>query len=341
MTGKKNNITISDLAKAIGTSSSTISRALNNHPKISSATKKKVKEVAFNMGYINSIQAAIKHNFNNNTIGIIVPTLAQSKYNIMLESARKILENEGYNVIISCSSESTEQEQSIVRLFESLNVQGVIASLTYKDKKPAYFRAISEYKPLVLFDRISFELPCNKVMIDHFQAGFRAVQHLLNNGCKRIAHLGGNINCPLSRQIATGYKTAIKNGGLKANPKLEIFSDYLLEDVTEAIDIIFSQKEKPDAILIDDILAAQKLTSILQTKKIRIPEDIAILAIADEEDYSYFSPSLTTIQLPYSKIGVSAATILIEQLQKKNSSQKNKTIIEPFNLNIQNSTLRS
>ncbi len=341
MNTKKNNITISDLAKALGTTSSTVSRALNNHPKISNATKKKVREVAFNMGYINSIQAAIQNNYNNKTVGIIVPTLAQTKYNIMLESARKTLENEGYNVIISCSSESTEQEQSIVRLFETLNIQGVIASLTYNDKKPAYFKALSEHKPLVLFDRISFELTCNKVMIDHFQAGFRAVQHLLNNGCKRIAHLGGNYNCPLSRQIARGYKTAIKNGGQTANPKLEVFSDYLLEDVMAAIDIIFSQKEKPDAILIDDILAAQKLTSILQTRKILIPEDIAIIAIGDEKDYSYYSPSLTTIQLPYSKVGTSAATMLIKQLKEKSGIQKNEIVVEPFHLNIRNSTLRN
>ena len=339
MSNSKSNVTISDLAKALGTSASTISRALKDHPKISKATKERVKEVALSMGYVNSVQATIQKNFNNKTIGIIVPSLTQTKYSILIESARQVIEKEGYNMIIACSSESKEQEKNNLQLFETLNTQGIIASLTHEDKNPEYLSKLIKQKPIVLFDRISFELTCNKVMIDHFQVGFRAVQHLLNIGCKRIAHLGGNINCPLTKQISTGYKTALRNGGIKLDSKFEVFSDFLIDDTMKAAEIIYSQIEKPDAILVDDILAAQKLISILQTRKINIPNDVAIIAIGDEKDYSYYSPSITTIQLPYSKVGKTAATILIKQL--KNKTQNSEITIEPFHLNIRNSTLRN
>lgn len=301
--------------------------------------KTKVREMALKMGYIQSIQATIQQNFSNKIVGIIVPTLNNTKYHTIIESAQEVLEQEGYKVIISCSSESSEKEEQILNLFKNINIEGVITSLTLENKKPTYFNDFAQQKPLILFDRINFETPCTKIMIDHFQASFRAVQHLLKNGCNNIAHIGGNIKCPLSKQISTGYKTAIKNSSKTLNPKLEVFSDHLLEDIIKATEIIFSQKEKPDAILIDDMTAAQKLISILKTQKIRVPEDISIIALSDEKDYSYFSPSITTIQLPYSKVGKTAAKKLIEQL--KNKTSKNEIIIEPFHLNIRNSTLKN
>jgi LacI family transcriptional regulator len=337
---KKENVTISDLAKALGTSASTVSRALNDHPKISQATKERVKKVALSMGYVHSIKAAIQNNFSSNTIGIIVPSFSQKKYNILVESARKVLESAGYNVIISCTSEQSRQDENLVQLFKSLNLLGIIGSFNFKEKNPAYLQSFLKEKPLVLFDRISFELQCGKVMIDHFQAGFRAVQHLLNNGCRSIAHLGGNINCPLIKQISTGYKTAMRNGGIAVNKKLEVFSDFLLEDVLKATEIIFFQKEKPDGILVDDILSAQKLISILQNRKIRVPEDVAVIAISDECDYSYFTPSITTIQFSYSDLGQKAASILLKQLSDESYIPNNEVIVEPFNLNIRNSTLK-
>lgn len=341
MNGKKANVTLNDLANALGVSSGTVSRALSNHPKISEATKNRVKEVALSMGYVYSIQASIQQNFSHKTIGILVPSFTQNKYTQMIESARNTFESNDYQVIVCSSSESAKKEQDTLLLFENLNVQGALIALTSQVKNPEYLNHFVKKKPTVLFHRVSFDMPCKKVMIDHFQAGYRAVQHLLNNGYNKIAHLGGNLNCPLTKQVATGYKTAIRNGGFTANPALEVFSDFLFEDVMKASEIIFSQNERPDAILIDDVRAAQKLISILQTRKIRIPEDVAIIALGDELDYSYYSPSITTIQFPYLKVGEKAARLLLEQLQNKTGTTSNDISVEPFQLSIRNSTLRN
>lgn len=337
---KKENTTVHDIAKHLNVSASTVSRALNDHPKISQATKDKVKEVALSLGYVQNISSALRQELIGKTAGIIVPELSQSKYTLMVEACRKILEADGYQVIVCCTSDSSLKEEKALKLLENLEVDGVIASLSVEKKNPEYFQAYVSKKPLVLFDRISFEIPCNKVMIDHFQAGFRAVQHLLNIGCKKIAHIGGNINCPLTKQIAAGYKTAARNSGAVTGPKFELFSDYLYEDVIKVVDMIFSGKEKPDALLIDDILSAQKLVSVLLTRKVEIPDDVAIVAIGDEKDYSYYSPSITTIQLPYYKMGVKAAKLLLKQFNEKDRSANTETVVVPFDLNIRNSTLR-
>jgi len=162
----------------------------------------------------------------------------------------------------------------------------------------------------------------------------------LNNNCKRIAHIGGNINCPLIKQIATGYKTAIKKGGVVFNSNFEIFSDQLNNDVMKAAELIYSQKERPDAILVDDVQAAQKLITFLQTRKIKIPDDVSVIAIGDEQDYSFYSPSITTVQFRYSAVGKRAARMLLQQIQNTNLHTDDEIIIEPFDLKIRNSTLK-
>lgn len=338
---KKENTTVHDIAAQLKISASTVSRALNNHPKISQATKNKVKEMALSMGYVQNMSSSLRSELFGKTIGIIVPELSQSKYTLMVEACRKVLEGQGYQVLVSCTSDQSGNEEKILKLMENIEVNGIIASLTIENKNPQYFQSFASKKPLVLFDRISFEIPCNKVMIDHFQAGFRAVQHLLNIGCKKIAHIGGNINCPLTKQIAAGYKTASRNAGAVIGPKFELFSDFLYEDVIKVVDLIFSGKEKPDALLIDDILSAQKLVSVLLTRQVQIPGDVAIVAIGDEKDYSYYSPSITTIQLPYYKMGEKAANLLLDQMGQEEIEVNTNTLVVPFVLNIRNSTLRS
>jgi LacI family transcriptional regulator len=160
-------------------------------------------------------------------------------------------------------------------------------------------------------------------------------------GCRKIIHLGGNINDPLTKQISTGFKTAARNGKIELGPQSELFSNYLYGDVIEAVDMIFSGNNIPDAILIDDILAAQKLVSVLLTRKIKIPDDVAIIAIGDEGDYSYYSPSITTIQLPYAKMGKVAADLLLKQLVNELPTITHETVVVPFDLNIRNSTLKA
>lgn len=336
----KKNITINDLANALKTSPSTVSRALKDHPKISDEMKIKVRNIAVKMGYVHSVQKAIQQGFNNNTIGLILPSVNQTKYKAIIESARKVLEEEGYRVVVSFSSDSAQHEEDLINLYRTLNVKGVILSLTAENKNPKYLNAFIKAAPVVLIDRINFELPCNKIMIDHYQVGFRAVQHLLNIGSMHIAHIGGDISCPLTKQVSAGYKNALRQSNKNINAKLEVFSDNMLADIMKAAEMIYSTPTKPDAILVDDIMAAQKLVSILQARKIKVPEDVAVVAIGDEQDYSFYSPSITTVQLPYSTLGERAARLLLHELRKEKVQSENQTIVEPFNLNIRNSTLK-
>lgn len=340
MKGKKGNTTVHDIARKLKVSASTVSRALNNHPKISEATKSKVKEMALSLGYAQNISSALRHDLIGKTVGIVIPSLNQSKYALMVESCRKMLEEKGFQVLVCCTSDQSEKEKDIVKLLSNLDVDGICLSLSAESKDLKYIRSLAISRPLVLFDRISFDVACNKVMIDHFQAGFRAVQHLLNIGCRKIAHIGGNLNCLLTKQISAGYKTATRNSGLSLNPKMELFSDYLYDDVVKAVDMLLKLKENPDAIIVDDIMATQKLVSVLLTRQVKIPEEIAIVAIGDDRDYSYYSPSITTIKLPYRKMGKEAAVLLLSELEKNKINKDHQTTVVPFDLNIRNSTLR-
>lgn len=339
MRTKKGNTTVHDIARELNVSASTVSRALNNHPKISEATKSRVKEAALEMGYAQSVSSALRSDLIGKTIGIILPGLHLPKYALMVESARRVFENKGFQVLVCCTSDDAEQEKSILRLFENLNIDGILASLSIANKSHELYKNWVNAKPLVLFDRINFNVNCQRVMVDHFQVGFRAVQHLLNIGCRKIAHIGGDPKCLLTKQISTGYKTAVRNGGIDLDPKLELFSDQIYEDVYRAVEILFKVKNQPDAIIVDDIKAAQKLVSFLVTRQVSIPDQLAIIAIGDELDYSYYSPSITTIQLPYRQLGSEAANMLLESIEM-GVKKETETKVVPFNLNIRNSTLK-
>jgi len=152
---KKGNTTVYDIAHKLKISASTVSRALNNHPKISEATKSKVKEMALEMGYAQTVSAALRSDIIGKTIGIVVPSIHKIKYGVMVESARKLLEKNGFQTLVCCTSDQIEQEKNIIRLFENLKLDGVLASLSLSSKDPDYFVALAHHKPLVLFDRIS------------------------------------------------------------------------------------------------------------------------------------------------------------------------------------------
>jgi DNA-binding LacI/PurR family transcriptional regulator len=340
MKKKSSNPTIYDIAKALRISSSTVSRALNGNSRISQDTIRKVKQKALELGYAQSVSSSIREDILGKSIGILVPALDSTKYSILVESCRKVMEEAGYHVLICCSSGQVGQEVKVLSLFDNLNVEGVVMSLASSRNEIEHVKSFAARRPLVLFDKVSFDIPSKRLMIDHFQAGFRAVQHFLNIGCSEIAHFGGHISCQLTRQVSSGYKTGLRNAGIKVNPALELFSDFLFEDVIRGVEILFNQDKVPDAILVDDILAAQKMVSVLNTRKVKIPDEVAIIALGDEKDYSYFSPSITTIQMPYKQLGVSSANALVDALSDGKMVTDDETAVESFNMIIRNSTLK-
>lgn len=335
---RRNNVTVHDIAKKLGISPSTVSRALNNHPKISSETKSRVKEVALSMGYALTVSNTLKREILGNTVGIIVPSLESAKYASMVESCRKELEQAGYQPIILCSSDQPEQEEKIINLLENIDAFGIVASISNNDASKEVFKKISEKKPTILFDNIDFDLNCGVVMIDHFQAGYRSVKHLIHSGCKKIAHFGGDYDNLLTKQISVGYKTALRNAGISNEVDLEYFSKSLTQDMPAMLERLLSKECFIDAILVDDITAAQKLSSIIEARNIKVTDKLSIVAIGEEREYSMYSSSLTTVQLPYSTMGTNAAKMLIARINKKDTSTR--TEIIPFKLNVRNSSLR-
>ena len=338
MNHKNTGVTVTDIANKTGFSQSTISRALNNSPKISEETKIIIREAALKIGYVNRVQETIRKNFNSHTIGFIVPSLVVEKYSILIESATDILEKKGYNVIISCSSGSSEKEQRIFQSFDLLNIQGIIGYLTCEKSINALLHKYSKKIPIVLFDHLNSKLPCDKISIDHFQIGYRACKYLLKNGRKRIAHLGGDKNGLLQHQISLGYRTAIKNSGLQIDDKLEFFSPTLIDDVTDFVDILINKERLPDAILVDEVLVSQKLISILEKKGLHIPDDISVMSICSKTIYSNCVFPISTITLPYNEVGKKAACMLLEQLNDEGRVHKDEVIVEPFLFSIRDST---
>ena len=189
---KKTSVTIHDIARELNISASTVSRALNDNPRISQATKDKIKALALSLGYQPNIIASNLRNQRTNTIGIVVPLINRHFFSTFISGVEDVSFEAGFNVIISQSNDLLTKEKKIVQSLFSNRVDGLIASLSMQTNEFDHFELFKNKNiPLVFFDRVVAGLEANKIIVDDFACGFKATKHLIDQGFKRIAHLAG------------------------------------------------------------------------------------------------------------------------------------------------------
>ena len=215
------DITIYDIAKALNLSPATISRGLKEHPAIRKDTRKKILDKAKEMGYRQNFFASNLRRNRTNTIGVIVPRLNSSFMSTTIAGMEKVANQAGYNLIISQSMESIEKEIVNVKTLYNSRVDGLLVSLAYSTDDISHFEDLLEKGvPLIFFDRV-FEHPqCTNIVIDNYKAGYEVTQHLLEQGCKRIAHITANLKRNVYADRLKGYKQALNDSGIPYDDKL-------------------------------------------------------------------------------------------------------------------------
>jgi LacI family transcriptional regulator len=318
--------TIVDIASRLGITPSAVSKAFNDHPRISDQTKNAVLQAAKELDYRPNAMATGLRSGKSRLIGVLVPGIHYSFFATAIKGAEEVLSDAGYNVIIAQSKDNLEFEKRQLEGFLSAQVEGIIASLAIETSNYDFFRIISDKIPLVLFDRTFEDEKISAVTIDDFSGAVKAVDHLVEMGYTRIAHLGGHRQClPFQKRIE-GYKHALKKHGLHFN------SHYMFEcapnkdagvKVTEKL---LNLSQPPDAIFAaSDYLALGAITAIKQ-KGIKIPEEIGVVGFSNEGFSSQVSPAISTIDQFSETLGSTAAELLINQISvgngKKMVSQK-------------------
>lgn len=319
----KRKITLKQIAKELDVSISTVSKSLRNSPEIGEETRLKVQAFAKFYHYKpNNIALSLK-NRKTKTIGIIIPEIVHHFFSTVINGIEQIANENGYSVVICLSDDSFDKEVLNMELLANGSIDGFIMSLSKETQFKGDFHHITEVinqgMPVVMFDRITNEVLCDKVIIDDKQAAYEAVQSLIDKGRKKIALVTTVDYVSVGKLRTDGYVKALLDNGLPFDENLiikiedidtcEIIIGKLLED--KAIDAVFA---------VNEIFA---VTCIKTANKIglNVPKDLAVIAFTDGMISKYSTPTITTVSQSGEKMGNRAAKIIIDRLESEVESE--------------------
>lgn len=338
---KRERATIHDIAKKLDITASTVSRALKDHPRISEATKKAVLKAAQTLNYQPNHIAAALRNGRSKIIGIIVPTADRSFFSSVVRGIEEIANASKYNVMICQSYDNFEKEVATVEALINARVDGIVASFAKGTENFDHFLKIKDKGiPLILFDRSNEDLEVSNVILDDYQGAYKAVTHLIKQGCKRIAHFTGIKKISIYRERYRGYREALQDNGLPFDESLVIGSNMQLEDGIESMKKLLSLPSPPDAVFSASDYSAMGAMQVLKERKLRIPEDVALVGFGNEPFTWFSEPQLTTVDQRSKEMGNAAAEIFFEQIgHGKKPFVPKKTVLKP-ELIIRKSSLK-
>ena len=309
--------TLKQIAKELGVSVSTVSKALNDSPEISEPTKIKIQEFAKLKNYKPNITALNLKNRSTKTIGVIIPNILNSFFAKVFSGIEKVAEQKGYHVITCISNESIEKERHVLQMLSNGTIDGFILSVSEEAQKLQEFNHFNEIikdgTPIVMFDRVADSINCDKVIVDDFDSSAHAAQHLIDIGCKNIALFSTIENLSVGVLRAKGFWNAIERNGGIINHNLVISSNNT-DDFDSQIDAFFKNNA------IDGIFALDEHSATAAIKKglkngYRIPENLSIIGFADGVWSKRLTPSLSTVSQHGPEIGEAAANLLISKLE--------------------------
>ncbi|HKB44221.1 MAG TPA: LacI family DNA-binding transcriptional regulator [Chitinophagaceae bacterium] len=339
---KEKEVTIYDLADKLNISIATVSRALKDDPVVNKKTKKKISELAEKMGYRSNHFARNLRNQRTETIGVIVPRLNSYFMSTVIAGIESIANSEGYNLIISQSSESEQKEKMSAKTMFNSRVDGLLVSLSYDTNDISHFdQFIKKNIPVIFFDRGEEHDNFTNVLIDNRKAAYEATKHLIEQGCTRIVHITAKPKRNVYVDRLKGYKQALAENNIDFKDEYLIIGKLSLEDGVEAAAVIQKMDPLPDGVLVANDNCAVGCMLSLKQAGIRIPEDIAFAGFNNDPVSKVIEPNLTTINYPGYEMGEVAARNLINHLNGTHPIHSTNTIVLRSELIIRASSQRT
>ncbi|WP_373521146.1 LacI family DNA-binding transcriptional regulator [Aquiflexum sp.] len=314
---KGHQVTMKEIAKKLGVSVSTVSRALKDSPELHKDTKLRIVEMAKSMNYQYNLLAQSLRISRSKVLGVIVPELTSHFFSSNISGIQDTAYKRGYNIMICQSNESYEQEKANVRTLVSSQVDGLLISLSRETKTYEHIQELYDREiPFIMFDRVTEEIPVSKVTVDDAHGAYLAVQHLLHQGCKKIAYFSGPEDLYISKKRKEGYLEALAEYNISENNSKVYYTDLTPEMNRQVTLEMLESEDIPDAIfaMIDPL--ALDVMLVLKEKGIKIPEDIALVGFTNNPTSAVVEPSLTTVSQPGYEMGQLAANHLLDQLDE-------------------------
>ncbi len=336
----KNQTTLKDIAEELNVSISTVSRALQDNPRISARTREKVLELAREYNYFQTRHIDPFLPKKINAVGVIVPSIKYHLYAMAISGIESVLQKHDMQIIICQSNESYAREKILVKELKNMGVAGLIVSLASKTKEFDHFLDLKQAKvPLVLFNRLCDEVDSDKVIIDNFKVAYDATRHLIEVGCKKIAYIGGPNILQISNTRLLGYKKALVDENISIKEKFIEYSDFTREGNLSAARKLLYLPEHPDGVLAFSDQVAIGVMLAAKERGLKMPEEIAIIGFNNEPVDELLEPTMTSIDQPSYEMGVESAQLIIDRIE--NFDKKISRIVLESHIVIRSSTNRN
>ena len=339
----KKRVLLADLAQQLQLSRSTVSRALAGQKDINLVTQVRVRQLAEQVGYLpNNLAAALRRG-RSQTLGLLVPHINGHFFPTVMMGIERVASAAGYNVVMCQSNEDVRREQSHIATLLAAQVDGIMLSVsaTTQTDTSHLERVRQQGTPLVFFDRVPNIPQSTAVLLDDFQGAYRAVAHLIEQGCRRIAHFAGPQHLNTSRNRYLGYRQALHDHGLPAPPEwVYPVTAPTLAEGRAGMRHLLALAAVPDAVFAAYAYPAAGALEELQVQGLRVPRDMALACFSNEPFTSLTQLGLTAIDQRAEQMGEATVRLLLQLLKKGPDYQPPHLLIEPV-LHVRSSSLRA
>lgn len=317
----KGQVTIKDIAKELGISPSTVSKALKNHPDISESTRRAVNDLARKLNYNPNPIALSLRNSRSKIIGLVIPEIVHHFFSSVISGIEDLAYDAGYNVMIYQSNESFNREVMACEALFSSRVEGILLAFSKETRNFDHIRKIMDSGiPIVLYDRVCDEIQTDKVTVDDYEGAYNAVCHLAATGCKRIAHLAGPPGLRITDLRKSGYLDALRDNKLKIDRDIVVYCDTFKQSFIRTKQLM-NLPDRPDAIFAVNDLTAAGVMKSANEMGLRVPKDLAVVGFSNNVMSQLTNPTLTTVDQHGYQIGQTAIQLLLDRLMNTSSSR--------------------
>lgn len=315
-------VTLKDIAREMNMSVSTISRAMNNAFDINKETRERILKKAKEMGYHPNPIAQRLHNQKSHQVGVVVPELYNDFFPQIIKGIQDVLQEKDYQLLIMQSDESYQIELDNVKKLENNMVDGLLISLSSESINIDYYNELfGRGMPMVFFNRTNESIKAPKVVFNDFKWAYFAVEHLIQQGCKKIYHFAGFKHLSLSRERIRGYEKAMNKFHLEYDNHFIFEIGFSRNKGEEVMSELIEKGDVPDAIFAANDPVAFGAIKAIKKAGLKIPEDIAVVGFTEGHWSDLIEPPLTSVKQPAEKMGREAALLLMQQIEEKSASQ--------------------
>lgn len=316
---RKHQNTIKDIAKELKISVATVSRAFRNTHDVSEETRNKVLAKGEELNYRTNFNATGLASHKSHNIAVILPTITNYYFSTVITGIQDVAYKNGYNIILHVTGESRDREVVIAKYLSLSSIDGLLICVTSESYKSNHLKEIMDFGiPIVFFDRAADLINTSKVIQNDFEGAFMAVEHLVRNGYKNIAHIGGPLNLSFTKERLRGYLFGLKKYNLPVRHDWIIHSEFTQLSGSHDTKKLWACKNKPDAIFAVNDRKAIGAILELKERSIEIGKKVGVVGFTNDPMSVIISPSLTTVEEPALEIGKKSCELLLKHISERN-----------------------